>query len=450
MEAPRPQPGTSPPDLARAMGGESPAIEQLIAAISGTASAPIYSSPWQQIGSAMAGYGAGFAGRPNPVLKQLLDRREDDLNRQVQMADLRLKLRREAREEESSLFNVFGTLVKSEFPAARDMGLKGITGLLSKRGYQMDPGFKSDLLFGDLKHEEILDIVRLIDGGATDATIASIKPNVNPRIIQSLRSSPDLVYGFSGKTKEDREKAKVEQEKAGLELLFKRYGIDGTSTQANGIRQMAFKLYGKTFEKLSEPEQKTVIDQFSTTEPAKLSDISTTRGQFLSQSKIFTEVRDAYARIMSVARESSYAGDIALLTSYMKLIDPSTGVKEGEFATAANAGNVPERIRAIYNRLLTTKGMLSNNQRMDFVGKAFEIFAGHRTTQIGTEKEFRGVAERAKMDPRDVVLDLIGPWRTTEMPARRIQVRSKKDPKRTGWVVLKPGQTLPPDAEEME
>jgi len=81
----------------RALGGQSPGLEQLMSAISATGAAPLYSSPWQQIGSAMAGYGAGVAGRPNPVMGQLLARREAELTRLTQMAELRMKMQRESR-----------------------------------------------------------------------------------------------------------------------------------------------------------------------------------------------------------------------------------------------------------------------------------------------------------------------------------------------------------------
>ena len=456
---PQPTPGTSPPDLMRALGGQSPGSEQreqlesLLQAISATSQTPLYSSPWQQIGSAMAGYGAGVSGRPNPVLGQLLARREAEVNRQVQMADLRLKLQREEREQEGSIIDMYGKLATNPNRAASAMGLSGISGLLAKKGYPLDPTFKSALLFGDVKNDDIKTIVGLIDDGATLDTIRLIKPDIDPRVIAELtkqKDNPDFGRAFGLKPKEEREKEKVERERATLDLLFRRYGIDGNTPQASGIRQMAFSLYKKTFDKLTETEQKHVIDQFGTGEPVKLSDIATLRGQFSSQSKTFPEVRDAYSRIMSVARTPSYAGDIALLTSYMKLIDPTTGVKEGEFATAANAGNIDERVRAIYNRLLTTKGMLSNNQRMDFVGQAFELFRGHRDTHLVLEQQFKGIAERSKMDPRDVVMDLMGPWRTATTPTRRIQVRSKKDPRRTGWIVLRPGQALPSDVEEVE
>jgi len=34
----------------------------------------------------------------------------------------------------------------------------------------------------------------------------------------------------------------------------------------------------------------------------------------------------------------------------MKILDPGSVVREGEFATAQNSAGIPERIRAKYNR----------------------------------------------------------------------------------------------------
>ena len=35
------------------------------------------------------------------------------------------------------------------------------------------------------------------------------------------------------------------------------------------------------------------------------------------------------------------AGDMALIFSYMKMLDPNSTVREGEYATAQDAGSIP-------------------------------------------------------------------------------------------------------------
>ena len=68
----------------------------------------------------------------------------------------------------------------------------------------------------------------------------------------------------------------------------------------------------------------------------------------------------------------SAAGDISFIYQYMKMLDPGSVVREGEFATAQNAAGVPERISNMYNRAL--KGTrLSPAQRQEFLATADQL-----------------------------------------------------------------------------
>jgi len=79
-------------------------------------------------------------------------------------------------------------------------------------------------------------------------------------------------------------------------------------------------------------------------EPFNFGDEDKLRDDFRSESKEFVKVRDAYGRILST--DASAAGDLALIFNYMKILDPGSVVREGEFATAQNSAGIPERIRA--------------------------------------------------------------------------------------------------------
>jgi len=59
------------------------------------------------------------------------------------------------------------------------------------------------------------------------------------------------------------------------------------------------------------------------------------------------------------------ADDIALIFSFMKTLDPGSTVREGEFATASNAGGIPERVWNLYNKVKAGQ-FLTDEQRKDF------------------------------------------------------------------------------------
>ena len=80
----------------------------------------------------------------------------------------------------------------------------------------------------------------------------------------------------------------------------------------------------------------------------------------------------SYNTISSAAENPSAAGDLSLIFQYMKVLDPGSTVREGEFANAQNAAGVPDRIRNMFNNW--SKGQrLDENQRQDFIKQAEKI-----------------------------------------------------------------------------
>ena len=135
---------------------------------------------------------------------------------------------------------------------------------------------------------------------------------------------------------------------------------------------------------------------------------NTLRDDFLNQSKTFIDVRDSFARVEESSKDPSAAGDLALIFNFMKMLDPASVVREGEFATAQNATGVPDRIKNIYNKVATGE-RLNKKQRKDFVGRAEQFFTRQDAQHKQREKIFGDVAKRNKLDTRNVVIDLNDP-----------------------------------------
>jgi hypothetical protein len=57
----------------------------------------------------------------------------------------------------------------------------------------------------------------------------------------------------------------------------------------------------------------------------------------------------------------------------MKMLDPGSAVREGEFASAANAGSVATAIRNVYNKLVSGE-RLSESQRKMFTAQANSLY----------------------------------------------------------------------------
>jgi len=85
--------------------------------------------------------------------------------------------------------------------------------------------------------------------------------------------------------------------------------------------------------------------------------------------------------------------DIALIFSFMKTLDPGSTVREGEYATAKNAGSVPESVVNTYNQILSGK-FLNDDQRKNFIETA-------RKSYSGIAKEAETVASRYRSMAKD-------------------------------------------------
>lgn len=105
------------------------------------------------------------------------------------------------------------------------------------------------------------------------------------------------------------------------------------------------------------------------------------------------EILSQYRQIKNFQENPSPAGDIGLIFSYMKVLDPRSVVREGEFALASNAGGVPEKIRNIYNK--TIEGTrLTPSQRRDFTTQAKNIVESKMKTHSEVNQKYRNLSKQ--------------------------------------------------------
>ena len=129
------------------------------------------------------------------------------------------------------------------------------------------------------------------------------------------------------------------------------------------------------------------------------------RNDYMKTAQNFKVVSENIGNINSLAnRPPSAAGDIALIFSYMKLNDPGSTVREGEFATAQNAAGVPDKFKAVYNSLLNGQ-KLAPAQREDFIRTSGSLYDGWSKKQAALDEQYRGIATRSNMNPENVVMN---------------------------------------------
>lgn len=144
-------------------------------------------------------------------------------------------------------------------------------------------------------------------------------------------------------------------------------------------------------------------DQASATN-MNLDNESKLRGDYTKASGNFKTVSENLQTIQSVAKKPpSAAGDISLVFSYMKLMDPNSTVREGEYSTASNAAGAGDRLRAMYNKLLDGQA-LAPAQRANFINTSSDIYQGWLDKQKQTDDAYRGIATRSRVNPDNVLI----------------------------------------------
>lgn len=204
---------------------------------------------------------------------------------------------------------------------------------------------------------------------------------------------------------------------------FQKIGLTGMidpGKQAEGFTlapgQARFDAKGRPIAAL--PKDKT--EDLSKKNAQAFDDSTKLRNEFINQSKDFKQVRDSYERIYESAQKPSAAGDLALIFNYMKMLDPGSTVREGEFANAQNAAGIPERVAAMYNNVIAGE-RLTEDTRKDFLGRSDMMYEAQLRGQTQLEDVYRGLAERSGFSPENVVIDY--------------RVKGKRPPKENGPAV---------------
>jgi hypothetical protein len=125
-----------------------------------------------------------------------------------------------------------------------------------------------------------------------------------------------------------------------------------------------------------------------------------------------TAGRVNFQKMEESAKIQEGLGDVALITSFMKMLDPGSTVRESEFAVARDTGGL---LTSLENLLTKAKGgqFLTNPQRTTFVNLAKQYLAAAEKDGAKTRKAMEGIVARLGLNPADVFTD----GQDTSLPA---------------------------------
>ncbi len=120
------------------------------------------------------------------------------------------------------------------------------------------------------------------------------------------------------------------------------------------------------------------------------------RDDFRTEMKAYNEAQAFYERGRAAAQggpeQMTGADDIALVFSFMKLLDPTSVVRETEYATAANAAGVPSHVQAMWNNLVGG-GKLDLEGRRQLLDQMERQYAITRQNQEAAREHYGQIAK---------------------------------------------------------
>lgn len=124
----------------------------------------------------------------------------------------------------------------------------------------------------------------------------------------------------------------------------------------------------------------------------------------------------AYKKVASASENA--AGDMSLIYGFMKILDPGSSVREGEFANAEQVGGAAAKFLNLYNK--TIEGQrLTPAVRAQMKAEAGRLWAAQKVRFQTVADPYRSLAIKAGVSPDDVVLPL-GDEEPSKTPAARI------------------------------
>lgn len=232
---------------------------------------------------------------------------------------------------------------------------------------------------------------------AADAAIADAKTKQATAITAPDKTAADLALAKANATKAQVD-AKFAEQVALADIKKKAADLGLTNAQTGSALAQS--------KKLGLEAQKAVLElealKTGTPDPAKaFEQEEKLRKEFQVRNKVYGELGTTYSNIESSSKAKSGPGDIALITGFMKMLDPGSVVRETEFATARDTAGLYTRLENSLKKAESGQ-FLQPKQREEFVNLAKQYLDSAQKKSGEDRKALGVVVKNYKLNPDNV------------------------------------------------
>jgi hypothetical protein len=161
------------------------------------------------------------------------------------------------------------------------------------------------------------------------------------------------------------------------------------------------------------------------------------RTEYNKRTGDLTESRINYDKMLESAKIQAGLGDVALITAFMKMLDPGSTVRDSEFATARDTAGLRASLENYLEKVKTGE-FLSDSQRKVFTDLAGKYLEAAEKDGAKTRKSMEGIVDRLGLNPADVFVDVVEEAEAAAFP--KITTQEEFDALPSGSVFIENGQ----------
>ena len=161
------------------------------------------------------------------------------------------------------------------------------------------------------------------------------------------------------------------------------------------------------------------------------------RTEYNKRTGDLTGSRINYEKMIESAKIQAGLGDVALITAFMKMLDPGSTVRETEFATARDTAGLYASLENYLEKVRTGE-FLSESQRKVFTDLAGKYLEAAEKDGAKTRQSMEGIVDRLGLNPADVFVDVLEEAEAAAFP--EITTQEEFDALPSGSVFIENGQ----------
>lgn len=229
------------------------------------------------------------------------------------------------------------------------------------------------------------------------ADVAEINPDLGKRtigmMVATLPGGKEVIESISKIGVEER---KAQLQPGELDKLAADLGL--TKAQTNKILAETKKLGTESKKAVMELES---LKKGELSPEKKFDQEKKLRDEYAKKTANFTEGTRNYEVIKSSAADNSGAGDVALVTAFMKMLDPGSVVRETEFANARDTAGLLTQLKNAAQKVQTGQ-FLDSKQRQTFARLAKQYLNAAQTQQEGVKKNLGVIVKNYSLNEENV------------------------------------------------